>query len=77
MQFDRTNLSPFTLDILAERLEVNGAGGNDTMTASGALASLILLRLDGGSGPDTITGADGPDLHPRRRGRQRTERRWG
>ena len=62
VRFDRTNLGPFNLDILAERLEVNGLGGDDTMTASGALSSLILLRLDGGTGADAITGADGPDL---------------
>jgi Ca2+-binding RTX toxin-like protein len=61
-RFDRTNLVAFNLDILAERLEVNGLGGDDTIAAEGALSSQILLRLDGGTGADAITGADGRDL---------------
>jgi len=62
IRFDRTNLVPFSLDILTERLEVNGLGGNDTATASGSLAALTLLSLNGGAGVDALTGADGPDL---------------
>ena len=62
VRFDRTNLGPFNLDILAERLEVNGNGGDDSISASGALSALILMTLSGGTGIDTITGGDGPDL---------------
>jgi Ca2+-binding RTX toxin-like protein len=62
VRFDRTNLGPFNLDILAERLEVNGNGGDDSMSTTGALSALILMTLSGGTGIDTITGGDGPDL---------------
>ena len=62
VDFDRTNLVPFSLDISTERLEVNGLGGSDSATASGALAPLILISLSGGTGADTLTGADGPDF---------------
>ena len=36
-------------------------GGDDVITASNGLASLITLTLDGGAGNDTITGGDGAD----------------
>src|SRR5215218_1758097 len=62
VDFDRTNLVPFSLDISTERLAVNGLGGNDSATASGALAPLILISLSGGAGADALTGADGPDF---------------
>ena len=62
VDFDRTNLVPFSLDISTERLEVNGLGGNDSATAGGALAPLILISLSGGAGADALTGADGPDF---------------
>ncbi len=41
---------------------VNGGDGADNIAAGGPLSSLVLLRLDGGPGTDTITGGDGPDL---------------
>ena len=66
--FDRVNLVPFTLDIgTTERLEVNGQGGDDTITAGAGLDGLIKLKLDGGAGNDTITGGDGDDCDRRRR----------
>lgn len=60
--FRRVNLVNFTLDVSAERMTVNGLGGNDTMTAGAGLAPLILLTLNGGVGTDAITGGDGADL---------------
>jgi Ca2+-binding RTX toxin-like protein len=60
--FQRTNLVPFTLDASAERLQVNGLGGNDSMTASDGVGALTLLSVDGGAGDDTVAGSDGPDL---------------
>ena len=56
---------PFSLDIgTTERLEVNGQGGDDSITGAAGLDGLIKLRLDGGAGNDTITGGDGDDaLH--------------
>ena len=53
---------PFSLDIgTTEKLEVNGQGGDDTITGAAGLAGLIKLRLDGGEGDDSITGGDGDD----------------
>ncbi|MEZ6059238.1 MAG: calcium-binding protein [Planctomycetaceae bacterium] len=63
VQFDRTNLIPFTLDVgTTERLDVNSLGGDDVITASAGLAGLIVLDLDGGDDNDTITGGDGNDI---------------
>ena len=59
--FQRTNLVPFTLDASTERFQVNGLGGNDSVTA-GAVGALTLLSVDGGAGVDTVNGSDGPDL---------------
>ena len=40
-----------------DRLIVNGCGGNDTISASGAdHTRLLSLTIDGGAGDDTITG---------------------
>jgi Ca2+-binding RTX toxin-like protein len=62
VRFDRTNPAPFSLDIgTTENLVLNAGGGDDTITASNGLASLIHLTLDGGAGNDTITGGDGND----------------
>jgi Ca2+-binding RTX toxin-like protein len=53
---------PFSLDIgSTERLEVNGQGGNDTITGASGLAGKIKLDLDGGAGHDLVTGGDGAD----------------
>ena len=60
--FTRTNLVPFAVDFSAERLRVNGLGGDDTFDGSAGLAPLTLLSVDGGSGDDSLTGGDGPDV---------------
>jgi Ca2+-binding RTX toxin-like protein len=62
VQFHRTNLAPFTLDASAERFQVNGLGGNDSLTASNGVGALTLLSVDGGAGDDVVNGSDGPDL---------------
>ena len=62
VKFQRTNLVPFTLDTATERFQVNGLGGNDSITAPDGVGALTLLSVDGGAGADTITGSDGPDL---------------
>jgi len=62
IQFKRTNLVPFTLDTATERFQVNGLGGNDTVSASDGVGALTLLSVDGGAGVDTVGGSDGPDL---------------
>jgi Ca2+-binding RTX toxin-like protein len=58
----RTNLGPFTFDAATERFEVNGLGGNDSVTANGGVGALTLLSVDGGAGADTVNGSDGADL---------------
>jgi Ca2+-binding RTX toxin-like protein len=60
--FNRTNLGRFGIDFTAERLTVNGLGGDDTFTGAAGLAPLTLLSVNGGTGNDTITGGDGVDL---------------
>jgi Ca2+-binding RTX toxin-like protein len=60
--FNRTNLVPFSVDFSAERLTVNGLGGDDVFNGAAGLAPLTLVSLNGGSGDDLLTGGDGPDL---------------
>ena len=62
IKFQRTNLVPFTLDASTERFQVNGLGGNDSVTANAGVGALTLLSVDGGAGADTVNGSDGPDL---------------
>jgi Ca2+-binding RTX toxin-like protein len=62
VKFQRTNLVPFTLDTSSERFQVNGLGGDDSVTASAGVGALTLLSVDGGAGNDTVNGSDGPDL---------------
>jgi Ca2+-binding RTX toxin-like protein len=60
--FTRANLVPFTVDFSAERLTVNGLGGDDTFNGAAGLAPLTLLALNGGTGDDSLSGGDGPDV---------------
>ena len=62
VMFNRTNLVPFAVDFSAERLTVNGLGGDDSFNGAAGLAPLTLLSLNGGPGDDALTGGDGPDL---------------
>ncbi|HTK77795.1 MAG TPA: calcium-binding protein, partial [Gemmataceae bacterium] len=62
VRFDRVSPAPFTIDIgTSEKLVLNANGGDDTITASNGLSTLIQLTIDGGAGNDTITGGDGND----------------
>jgi hypothetical protein len=62
VRFDRVSPLPFSLDIgTSERLMVNANGGDDTFAASGDLAPLIALNVDGGPGNDHISGGNGND----------------
>ena len=62
VDFERVSPAPFSIDIgSTENLAVNMGAGDDTFTASGDLASLISIRVDGGAGNDTIHGSNGAD----------------
>jgi Ca2+-binding RTX toxin-like protein len=63
VRFDRVNPAPFSLDIgTSENLVVNMNGGDDSFSATGNLAALIKITVDGGTGNDTILGSNGADL---------------
>ncbi len=62
VRFDRLDPAPFSLDIgTTENLVVNMGGGNDSFSATGNLAALIRITVDGGTGDDTILGSNGAD----------------
>jgi Ca2+-binding RTX toxin-like protein len=63
VRFDRLNPAPFSIDIgTSENLVVNMNGGDDSFSATGNLAALIKLTVDGGAGNDTILGTNGADI---------------
>ena len=63
VRFDRVTPAPFSLDLgTTEALVLNANGGDDIVTASNGLSTLIHLTIDGGTGNDTIGGGDGADL---------------
>src|SRR5215211_3303492 len=63
VRFDRINPAPFSLDIgTSEKLVLNANGGDDSFSATGNLATLIAITVDGGSGNDTILGSNGADM---------------
>ncbi|MEX0784299.1 MAG: calcium-binding protein [Dehalococcoidia bacterium] len=62
VRFDRTSPAPFAIDIgTTEDLVLNASGGNDSFSATGDLAPLIRIRVDGGPGNDTLLGGNGVD----------------
>src|SRR5262245_58129447 len=63
VRFDRLDPAPFSLDIgTSEKLELKMNGGDDSFSATGNLAALIQITVDGGGGNDTILGSNGADL---------------
>ena len=63
VRFDRLDPAPFAIDIgTSEKLVLNANGGNDSFSATGNLAALIGITVDGGAGNDTILGSNGVDL---------------
>ena len=63
VRFDRVTPAPFSIDIgTSESLIMNANGGDDMVSAGNGLATLIQLRIDGGSGNDTLLGGDGADV---------------
>jgi Ca2+-binding RTX toxin-like protein len=63
VRFDRLDPAPFSIDIgTSEKLVLNANGGGDSSSATGNLAALIQITVDGGAGNDTILGSNGADL---------------
>jgi Ca2+-binding RTX toxin-like protein len=63
VRFDRLDPAPFAIDIgTSENLVLIMNGGNDSHSATGNLAALISLTIDGGAGDDTVLGSNGADL---------------
>ena len=63
VRFDRINPAPFSIDIgTSESLVLNANGGDDSFSATGNLATLIQLTVDGGTGNDTVLGGNGADF---------------
>jgi len=63
VRFDRLTPNPFFLDIgTCENLVLNANAGNDTLSCSGGLATLIQITADGGTGDDTLRGGNGADV---------------
>jgi Ca2+-binding RTX toxin-like protein len=63
VRLDRLDPAPFALDIgTTENVVVNMNGGNDFFSATGNLAPMIKLTVDGGTGDDTILGSNGADV---------------
>jgi Ca2+-binding RTX toxin-like protein len=63
VRFDRLNPAPFAIDIgTSENLVLNANGGDDSFSATGNLAALIKITVDGGTGNDTLLGSNGVDV---------------
>ena len=63
VRFDRVDPAPFAIDIgTSENLVVNANSGDDRFSATGDLATLIKITVDGGAGNDTLLGSNGVDL---------------
>ena len=63
VRFDRIDPAPFAIDIgTSENLVLNANGGDDNFSATGNLAALIKITVDGGAGNDTILGSNGADV---------------
>ena len=63
VRFDRINPAPFSIDIgTSENLVLNANGGDDSFSATGNLAALIKITVDGGTGNDTLLGCNGADF---------------
>ncbi len=63
VRFDRVTPAPFSIDIgTSESLVLNANGGDDRFSATGNLAALIKITVDGGIGNDTLLGSNGVDV---------------
>jgi Ca2+-binding RTX toxin-like protein len=62
VRFDRLDPAPFAIDVgTSEKLVLNANGGDDSFSATGNLAALIQITVDGGAAADTLLGSNGVD----------------
>jgi len=62
VRFDRVAPAPFSIDVgTSENLVLNANGGDDVFSATGNLAALIKVTVDGGAGNDRLLGGNGDD----------------
>jgi Ca2+-binding RTX toxin-like protein len=62
VRFDRLDPAPFAVDGgTLERFVVTMNGGDDRFSATGNIAALLQVVVDGGAGNDTILGSNGVD----------------
>ena len=62
VRFDRVTPAPFSIDMgTMENLTLNANGGDDSFSATGNLAPLVRITVDGGTGNDTLSGSNGND----------------
>jgi Ca2+-binding RTX toxin-like protein len=62
VRFDRLDPAPFAIDIgTSEKLVLEANGGDDRFSATGNLAALIQITVDGGAGNDELVGSNGVD----------------
>ena len=63
VRVDRVNPAPFAIDAgTMEKVVFNLNGGDDSFSATGNLAALVQITVDGGAGNDTILGSNGNDV---------------
>lgn len=62
VRVDRLNPDPFGIDVVTENLKITMRDGNDSFAATGNLAALISITVEGGGGDDTILGSNGVDF---------------
>jgi Ca2+-binding RTX toxin-like protein len=63
VRFDRLDPAPFSIDVgTSEKLVLNANGGDDSASATGNLAALIAMTVDGGTGKDSLLGSNGIDV---------------
>src|SRR5262249_5176196 len=63
VRFDRVSPAPLSIDIgTAQQPVINMNGGADSASATGNLAALIGVTVDGGTGNDTILGSNAADF---------------
>jgi Ca2+-binding RTX toxin-like protein len=63
VRIDRLDPAPFAIDGgTLENVVINMNGGDDKFSATGNLAALVKLTIDGGAGNDSILGGNGADV---------------